>query len=352
MSSDVLVAAVPAGALEQAQVVHLRVWGTDRTHPLPARTLPHAALGADERCAVRIADPSVASFHAHLQREPSRWLVRALDGQRDLRLDGAPCDAFALAPGAEIGVGDVTLVAESPRAIALRGFCYRLLGWGADRGPAVDRALRAIRLASMRRAPLYLFGEGDLAPLALILHRRAFGAEQPFVLCDPRRRNRRQNVRAAANQREIESAVRVASGGTLCVRSPPGAPGLGDVLGAADPQTRLIVCCEQSEIRHVTPPLAGILVPALHQRRDDADRLVDEYLSEALVSLGAAPTTLRPEDRTWMIDRAATSHVELEKTALRLAAVRSTPNLRQAAMRLGMAQVSLTRWLARKGLET
>jgi hypothetical protein len=65
-------------------------------------------------------------------------------------------------PGVEVGIGETTLIAESPRSIALRDFCARLLGWGGDHMPAVDHALRALRLAVACRSPLILRGEGDL----------------------------------------------------------------------------------------------------------------------------------------------------------------------------------------------
>jgi hypothetical protein len=69
----------------------------------------------------------------------------------------------------------------------LRSFCARIFGWAND--PAVDHALRSIGLAADHRAALVLLGETDLVPIAYALHRRALGAERPFVMCDPRRGN-------------------------------------------------------------------------------------------------------------------------------------------------------------------
>lgn len=44
-----------------------------------------------------------------------------------LRLDGVRCSQIELEPGDEIGIGGLTLIAES-RSIELRGFSARLLG--------------------------------------------------------------------------------------------------------------------------------------------------------------------------------------------------------------------------------
>jgi hypothetical protein len=60
-------------------------------------------------------------------------------------------------------------------------------------------ALRSIRMAATRRTALVLHGDGDLVPIARAIHRRAFGAERPFIVCDPRRRQTRETVRSPEN---------------------------------------------------------------------------------------------------------------------------------------------------------
>jgi hypothetical protein len=49
--------------------------------------------------------------------------------------------------------------------------------------------------------------------------------------------------------------------------------------------------------------------------------------------------------------RGVTSLAELERGVLRLVAIKSAPNLSQAAGRLGVALVSLSRWVDRRGRE-
>jgi hypothetical protein len=49
-----------------------------------------------------------------------------------------------------------------------------------------------------------------------------------------------------------------------------------------------------------------------------------------------------------MRDHAAASLAEVEKATLRLVTLRTSRNMRHAAARLGMAPVSLFRWLGRR----
>lgn len=159
------------------EIVQLREWGTERAHPLPGDAL-RCRLGTEDDCTVRLSDPDVLPIHAQLTRERQHWLTRALGDTPGLWRDGARCHAFALEPGLELGIGGTTLVAESAHWIALRGFCARILGWGSDRLPVVDRALRSIRLTMTRRAPLALRSDSDPVALARSLHRSATGTRQ------------------------------------------------------------------------------------------------------------------------------------------------------------------------------
>lgn len=67
----------------------------------------------------------------------------------------------------------------------LRAFIERLLGWSDER--TVELAARSLALVLGHRATLALCGEGDMAPIAQALHRRALGTSRPFVVCDPSR---------------------------------------------------------------------------------------------------------------------------------------------------------------------
>ena len=91
----------------------------------------------------------------------------------------------------------------------LRGYLGRLLGW--TNTSAIDHALRSIELAREHRAQLVLCGHGDLVPLAYGLHRRALGADTPFIVCDPRRGNTPASVRSPANYADAATAFRAAA---------------------------------------------------------------------------------------------------------------------------------------------
>src|ERR1041385_8870909 len=168
-------------------VIRLREWGTLTPHPLPQPPVDECIVGAAESCTIRLKDPScrVSRVHAHLVRDRGRWLLRNANSKNGILVDGALRQEAVLAPGAEIGIGGITLVAESALSIALRGFLERLLGWEVDHVEVVDHALRAVRMAASRRVALVLCGHADLVSTARSLHRHSRGLQRPFIVCDP-----------------------------------------------------------------------------------------------------------------------------------------------------------------------
>lgn len=251
-------------------VVRLREWGTDIIHRLPRPPWDSGVIGTAETCSLQVVDPSgyTSREHARLERGTTGWLARDLDSKNGTRADGARQSEVRLAPGVELGVGSLTLLAESRRFIKLRSFMARLLGWTADRTPMVDFALRSIRLAATRRLPLVLCGPGDLISVANAIHRHALGNRKPFVVCDPRRRDGEASVRSAGNAETAIDAMQRAAGGSLCLwsRRPP--HDFAQVRRELrDPRTRvqLIVCAaarRQTKPYHVEP----IVVPPLSSR--------------------------------------------------------------------------------------
>lgn len=332
-------------------MVQLREWGTDRIHPLPVQKL-RCAVGTDDDCTVRPAGLGVLPKHAHLTRERRQWLIRALDDEHGLLRDGARCDAFAHEPGVEIGIGGTTLIAENGLWIALRSFCARILGWGSERVAIVDRALRAIRMSMTHRAPLVLYGESDLVPLAHALHHRTRGADRPFVVCDPRRREGIGSVRSPANRDTAAVAVRAAAGGSLCVRTRRLPRDFAVALAhIREPgaNAQLIVCGAERD--HGAELFAApIEVPSLGERPDDLPRIIEEYAHDAGVALCAPPDAFTEGDRAWILEHAAATLADIEKATLRLVALRTSANPSRAAARLGMAPVSLLRWMSRRRL--
>jgi FHA domain len=340
-------------------VTHLREWGTDNIRLLPQLAtsawtpITEWTVGAAQTCALQLDDPSgrISRLHARLVYERSKWFLRDLGSKNGIRVDGASLPEIVLEPGTEIGIGGVTLIAESVCLIKVRGFLARLLGWRAERIEVIDRALRSIRMAVARRAGLVLLGDGDLVPIAYALHRRTLGADRPFLVCDPRRRQGRRNVRSAENYATGMSAFAAATAGSLCVRSVRLPKDFGSVLAAFRAPTsrvQLVVCGQMS--KNYDPYLAApITVPPLTSRPDEIDRIITEYAEDAVAQLGTSAGFLS-DDHAWVQTHSASSLPDIEKATLRLVAIRESRNLSNAATRLGMAPVSLSRWIGRRKL--
>jgi hypothetical protein len=335
------------------EVVRLREWGTDIVHRLPAPS-ETAIIGTAETCALQVFDPTYCTSreHARLERGKAGWIVHDLESKNGTRIDGARRSELRLEPGIELGVGGLTLLAESRRFIELRSFVARLLGWTADKTTLVDFALRSIRLAATRRLPLVLCGPGDLISVAHAIHRHALGDAKPFVVCDPRRREGEASVRSAGNIETGMAAMRRALGGSLCMWSRRLPHDFDDVrLALRDPATRvqLIVCAEsrrQTKPYHVEP----IVLPSLSSRSQEITRIIDEYADEATAMMSAT-VHLTAADRDWILRNSASSISEIEKGTRRLLAIRQhDDNTAAAARSLGMAPISLSRWIGRRAL--
>ena len=151
---------------EEADLVRLREWGADRVHPLPGAG--EGVIGAEEGCQIRLADATgrVSRRHARVWREREGWMIEDTGSRNGLRIDGVQVGPGArrLEPGVELGIGGLTLIAESSRLIALRGFLARVLGWTSEQTAVVDHALRSIRMAA--RSPGFSSTGPDVARTA------------------------------------------------------------------------------------------------------------------------------------------------------------------------------------------
>lgn len=355
-------------------VIQLREWGTDSICALPEPQASAAGMaelagadgaaapddpvpitiGAAESCTLRLEDPEgrISRVHAELLRRGRQWLVRDLGSKNGLRIDGARRFESLLQPGTEIGIGPRTLIAESARSIALQAFLARVLGWRRERIDAVDHALRSMRMAATRRGALMLCGDGDLVPLAHSLHRHSLGADRPFIVCDPRRRRGKATVRAAENFDSGMAAYKAAAGGSLCVRGyrlPKDFHEVVNALRSPESRVQLIVCSPgpESDTQFLSVP---VYVPPLASRLDEIDRIIGEYAEDAISDLRAARAVFTDTDREWVRMYSAKSLPDIEKGALRLIAINLSPNVSNAAERLGMAPVSLSRWIGRRKL--
>ena len=333
-------------------VIRLREWGTDRICTLPGPPFPDCCVSMLEESSPWLTDLR-GSLGPRLTYRRQQWWIQDFRTESGLRQDGIPRDEFALDPGVEIGAGPTTLIAESLRSIAVRDFCIRLLGRKHDSGD-VDHALRALRLATYRRAALVLCGQGDLVPIAYALHCRTLGLDAPFMVCDRRRRNGVASVRSPANRESGVAALEAAAGGSLCVRSSRLPPDVSELLARLyepEPErpVQLIVCVSGSNHRVLLAGPSPIRISPLRDRAEELPRIVEEYADEAITTLNAPAKCFTDADLWWVIERAAKSLAEIEKATLRLVALRVSANdVTQAAELLGMAPISLTNWLKRR----
>jgi hypothetical protein len=336
------------------EVVQLRRWGTATMYWLPRPPTRELTVGAAGTCGLQLDDRSgrVSRLHARLVRRQTRWLLRDEGSKNGVWVDGARRYELVLTPGLEIRIGGVTLIAESPILNALRSFLARLLGWKNERTGMVDLALRTVRMAATRRTALMLCGDGDLVPIARAIHRHVRNSHRPFIVCDPRRQAGKETVRSAENHVGGMEALAAAAGGSLCVRSrrlPPDFAQVVERLRDPASQVQLIVCAEDPracERCRVTP----VVIPSLAARRDEIDRIIHEYAHDAMVELATPRSVFQAADRDWVREHAASSLPEIEKATLRLVALRASRNLSHAATWLGMAPVSLSRWIGRREL--
>jgi hypothetical protein len=235
---------------------------------------------------------------------------------------------------------------------SLRGFLGRILGW--SNAPAVDNALRSIRLSASHRAALVLLGDANLVPIAHALHRRALGPDRPFIVCDPRRRSARPaTIRSSVNHERGVVAFRAAIGGSLCLRqrrTPADLPALAMLVRSSGAPVQIIVLAEARYDLHpfLLRP-APIRVPHLSTRTREISRIVDEYMRDAIMALDAGAARFTDDDRKWVRDHASTTLAEIEKATLRLVAMRLSSSVTEAAERLGMSHVALSQWLDRRG---
>ena len=330
-------------------VIQLREWGTDHVHALPSRWVQNWRIGTSDTCALRLTDPHVGLQHAELFHERGQWHIRDLGGTTGVRQDGEPRPEFVLTPGTEIGIGSTILIAESERTIALRGFCARLLGCGSDRMLAVDHALRALRLAAARRSTLILRGEEDQVPIAPALHRRVLGHASPFIVCDQRRRNRRTSASSTANQTSAVVASELAAGGSLCVRTRRLPHDFSEFLklsyASGNRIVQLIVCMSIDQRSNLLTGPTPIEIPPLGVRETELRRIILAYADDAIATLQASPSCFSEGDFDWVLRHARKSLTEIEKATIRVVALRKTGNLSRAARLLGIAAVSLSRWM-------
>lgn len=333
-----------AGWIIDDPVIRLRVVGSQRSFELEAAA--EWVLGASPECSIQLDDPSgrVSRRHASLERDGNAWVVRDLDSRNGIRQDGEARLSFPLAPGVQLGLGGVTLLAESRRSIELHAFLQRVLGWSAPRLADVDRALAAVRDLANLRAGLILRGEGSLLGVARRLHRLTLGAERPFV--------------ARAPDEPGVHALDRAPNGMLCLDAEALPGDLHQVIAGLrlpDARVRLVVTARTTEaaaeITTLLARIATISIPALGEREDEIDQLLEAFARDAVAALGAPDLGFRPQDLAWVRASGVKTLDEIEDVTHRLVALRNW-GVTAGAERLGITHGALSRWARRRKLPT
>ncbi|MGN6104884.1 MAG: FHA domain-containing protein [Kofleriaceae bacterium] len=335
------------------EIVRFRIWGTARTSPVP-KDEREIFVGAEEASEIRITDPKgfCSGKHARIYRaDGGRWFLHNLSKNGTWVDESRRDEPFEICAGMELRFGSITLIAESARFIALRGLLSRMIGWKDDRTKIVDLALRRLHMAAMHRTPIVLCSPSDPVALAYSIHRVAFGAERPFVVCNPRRKETSETVRSATNVARATEALSAAAGGSMCIvagRVPSDFDEAFERLEDPGSRVQLIVC--SPKVIDAKPyRTAPIVVPPMSARLDELTLIVDEYAGDALSELGGRREYhYKTADRAWVIGEESRSLSTIQTATLRLVALRMTRNVTRAATRLGMARASLKGWIGRR----
>lgn len=333
-------------------LARFRRWGTGITHPFPSGPGPWM-IGAADGCWLQIQDDEgrVSRQHAQLTHDNGSWIASNLNSKNGIYQDGARRTSVLLAPGVELGIGGITLIAESPMLCNLHDVLARLIGWCDEKREAVDLALRSVRVAATRRESLQLCGDGDLVSVAQLLHRRTLGDGRPFIVCDPRRVRADPSARSATNYDSGLEALAAAAGGTLCIWQNRQPDDFDQVVEARfKPSSRVqLIVCTHTLLPSDTLIASPIVLPPLAEREAELDRIIDAYAVDAGATSGE---TLTPFDREWIYRHEASTLSGIEKATRRLVAVRNAGgSITRAAAQLGMAHGALSEWIARRTLD-
>lgn len=320
----------------------LREWGSERAYPLPAPSSERWIIGAGQRSWLRLQDNQgcISRRHAVLTHDTSGWLLTDADSKNGVWFDGERQAAGFLRPGGELRLGQLRLVVDSRRTERSRSVLHRVLGWGAHRAPAVERALSHLHAFAAGRVALAISGEGDLSVLARQLHREVLGAVKPFVVVDP----------GDADAHQVSDIVREMprDGRTICIwahRTPAR-------LELADDR-RIAVCARSvGEAGRIAmtlqAPAAVLQVPPLAARQHELAQIIQEYAMDAVAEFGASVTSFTNLDLELLLRRAPTTLAEVELVARRLVAIRKYKGVTHAAPHLGVSHSALSRWLSRR----
>jgi hypothetical protein len=283
------------------EVTQIRVWGTSIVKPLDRTDDVKRIIGLAPGSWLRIQDTRVSKAHAEVvyDSEHERWMLRDLGSTNGIVTGRVRYGEIVLEPGMEVLVGGVALVAESDRFAHTRVFLSRILGRSAEQATAVEAAVRSLRLAATYRKEIVLCGNDDMVSLARSLHRRFLGPDRPFVVCDPSRES-------------------------LCIRK-----------------------AKEASAFDTT----AILVPTLELRKAELPEVIQEYGVDAMRALEVPLTSFKKVDVEWVLANESAQLADIEKATRRLVALRASDgNMSRAAALLGMARMSLRKWIRKRRL--
>lgn len=144
--------------------------------------------------------------------------------------------------------------------------------------------------------------------------------------------------------------MQAAIGGTLCVRAERPPEDFAFVMAMArqqDARFQLVLCSGHDDDGFLS---TAVQIPTLESRAAELPRIVDEYAADAASTLEVPIASFTEADRAWVLAHGTTSLSEIEKATVRLIALRTSASVDKAARRLGMATVSLSRWIGRRNI--
>ncbi|HLL24001.1 MAG TPA: FHA domain-containing protein, partial [Kofleriaceae bacterium] len=95
-------------------IVRLRVFASERSYELAGAE--NWVLGTAPDCSIQLDDATgrVSRRHACIEWREGAFVISDLGSTNGIRQDGEDRKAFPLAPGVEVDLGGVKLIAESP----------------------------------------------------------------------------------------------------------------------------------------------------------------------------------------------------------------------------------------------
>lgn len=324
-------------------VIRFREWGNERVYGLPD-TPTELTVGSGSTCELQLRDHStqISRQHAKLKPFAGGWKLVDMKSKNGLWLDGARRLEFTLAPGLEIRIGSIRLVAESRKLIELRELLGRFLGWSAQRQGDVDFALQSLREWAALRVSLVLMGEGDLTTVARQLHVATLGREPPFV--------------ASSEHPSGMAALQAAKHGTLWVpKLSSNFITVAECLREVDNRTRLMLHAQSADdTARAATALARpaiITLPSLSARQAELGRLINRCAEDAAAHLGAPSPGFTMNDLEVLPQLRYRGIADLELTVRRVVAMR-TWGVSNGALRVGITHVTLLQWAQRRKLAT